>query len=238
MSFVTGQARATHHLRDIIDREEFESFDDLLDNSENVAQKMYEDMIDEMMDLTGFSGSRGAFIADQNSDAITEKRIRAGITLVGYSERDGEMKLALNDTDKGHEFDVASNLMFGPSGDGHTLAAYYRLLSDFQGSFKTKRQFIKTCMGEQYLHGRAEGHEDHSLGGGDMQFTVLRSDKSILTFFDGNMNECIQLAKDFYENKQERGQGSREDNQGRKVGRNQPCPCGSGKKFKRCCGQG
>jgi uncharacterized protein YecA (UPF0149 family) len=21
-----------------------------------------------------------------------------------------------------------------------------------------------------------------------------------------------------------------------KVGRNQPCPCGSGKKFKRCCG--
>ena len=23
---------------------------------------------------------------------------------------------------------------------------------------------------------------------------------------------------------------------GRKVGRNEPCPCGSGKKFKRCCG--
>ncbi len=25
---------------------------------------------------------------------------------------------------------------------------------------------------------------------------------------------------------------------GRKVGRNEPCPCGSGKKFKRCCGVG
>ena len=25
---------------------------------------------------------------------------------------------------------------------------------------------------------------------------------------------------------------------GRKVGRNEPCPCGSGKKFKRCCGSG
>ena len=24
---------------------------------------------------------------------------------------------------------------------------------------------------------------------------------------------------------------------GRKVGRNQPCPCGSGKKYKRCCGR-
>jgi uncharacterized protein len=23
---------------------------------------------------------------------------------------------------------------------------------------------------------------------------------------------------------------------GRKIGRNEPCPCGSGKKFKRCCG--
>ncbi|MGB5261359.1 MAG: SEC-C metal-binding domain-containing protein, partial [Gammaproteobacteria bacterium] len=22
----------------------------------------------------------------------------------------------------------------------------------------------------------------------------------------------------------------------RKVGRNEPCPCGSGKKFKKCCG--
>ena len=26
-------------------------------------------------------------------------------------------------------------------------------------------------------------------------------------------------------------------NQGPKVGRNDPCPCGSGKKYKRCCGQ-
>jgi preprotein translocase subunit SecA len=23
----------------------------------------------------------------------------------------------------------------------------------------------------------------------------------------------------------------------RKVGRNEPCPCGSGKKFKQCCGK-
>jgi uncharacterized protein YecA (UPF0149 family) len=24
---------------------------------------------------------------------------------------------------------------------------------------------------------------------------------------------------------------------GRKIGRNDPCPCGSGKKFKKCCGR-
>jgi preprotein translocase subunit SecA len=26
--------------------------------------------------------------------------------------------------------------------------------------------------------------------------------------------------------------------QGSKIGRNDPCPCGSGKKYKKCCGQG
>ena len=26
--------------------------------------------------------------------------------------------------------------------------------------------------------------------------------------------------------------------QGRKIGRNEPCPCGSGKKYKKCCGRG
>jgi uncharacterized protein YecA (UPF0149 family) len=25
---------------------------------------------------------------------------------------------------------------------------------------------------------------------------------------------------------------------GAKVGRNEPCPCGSGKKYKKCCGAG
>ncbi|NLV89137.1 MAG: SEC-C domain-containing protein, partial [Tissierellia bacterium] len=24
---------------------------------------------------------------------------------------------------------------------------------------------------------------------------------------------------------------------GKKIGRNDPCPCGSGKKYKKCCGQ-
>ncbi|MBW1707552.1 MAG: SEC-C domain-containing protein, partial [Deltaproteobacteria bacterium] len=25
---------------------------------------------------------------------------------------------------------------------------------------------------------------------------------------------------------------------GKKIGRNDPCPCGSGKKYKKCCGAG
>jgi preprotein translocase subunit SecA len=40
----------------------------------------------------------------------------------------------------------------------------------------------------------------------------------------------------------EQGEGERQHNtpftrEGRKVGRNEPCPCGSGKKFKQCHGK-
>jgi len=28
------------------------------------------------------------------------------------------------------------------------------------------------------------------------------------------------------------------DAEGKKIGRNDPCPCGSGKKYKNCCGKG
>ena len=31
--------------------------------------------------------------------------------------------------------------------------------------------------------------------------------------------------------------GSQTVHKGAKVGRNDPCPCGSGKKYKKCCGQ-
>ena len=31
-------------------------------------------------------------------------------------------------------------------------------------------------------------------------------------------------------------QQEQEDTSARKIGRNDPCPCGSGKKYKKCCG--
>jgi preprotein translocase subunit SecA len=35
-----------------------------------------------------------------------------------------------------------------------------------------------------------------------------------------------------------RGEDETPAQSGRKIGRNDPCPCGSGKKYKRCCGRG
>jgi preprotein translocase subunit SecA len=50
------------------------------------------------------------------------------------------------------------------------------------------------------------------------------------------------LANEFAENNNDQGQEEPKKQrpfvrQGRKVGRNEPCPCGSGKKFKQCHGR-
>jgi len=49
--------------------------------------------------------------------------------------------------------------------------------------------------------------------------------------------ERVQLAKPLDTGGD--GSGTRSPaRSGQKVGRNQPCPCGSGKKYKNCCGKG
>ena len=35
-----------------------------------------------------------------------------------------------------------------------------------------------------------------------------------------------------------RGEAEPSEQKGRKIGRNDPCPCGSGRKYKKCCGKG
>ena len=41
--------------------------------------------------------------------------------------------------------------------------------------------------------------------------------------------------KELYKRQKDSGTFRRE---GKKIGRNDPCPCGSGKKYKHCCGKG
>ena len=47
--------------------------------------------------------------------------------------------------------------------------------------------------------------------------------------------EVVQAIADYWRDPA-RSRPSREPIRSKKVGRNQPCPCGSGKKYKRCCG--
>ncbi|MCU4991163.1 SEC-C metal-binding domain-containing protein [Bacillus cereus] len=58
----------------------------------------------------------------------------------------------------------------------------------------------------------------------------IEDDDKNIAFFDYN------LVKDPYENLYKKMQGSKQTNKNAKIGRNSPCPCESGKKYKKCCG--
>lgn len=69
---------------------------------------------------------------------------------------------------------------------------------------------------------------------------------SIVDFFIKNNKDTIKLISDRYKEMKEKGReilfqnkekGSTQENAAIKIGRNDPCPCGSGKKYKKCCGK-
>jgi uncharacterized protein YchJ len=62
-------------------------------------------------------------------------------------------------------------------------------------------------------------------------------DKEAMTRFTGEYNRQINQAGR-YEPAEESFEPLTAPiaNEGGKVGRNEPCPCGSGKKYKKCCG--
>ena len=55
--------------------------------------------------------------------------------------------------------------------------------------------------------------------------TVMANDRLILQGAQKTMNESGQVER------------KPRDESGKKIGRNDPCPCGSGKKYKKCCGK-
>ena len=57
----------------------------------------------------------------------------------------------------------------------------------------------------------------------------------VLTDIQENLPAIVQSLYNFWRNKRGESTVRRE---GEKTGRNDPCPCGSGKKFKQCCGAG
>jgi uncharacterized protein YchJ len=48
-------------------------------------------------------------------------------------------------------------------------------------------------------------------------------------------SEDLDESDDYYDNYDEIKESLPIINQNKKIGRNDPCPCGSGKKYKKCC---
>lgn len=59
--------------------------------------------------------------------------------------------------------------------------------------------------------------------------------QSIMEVFPEAMGEYAHLGRSIYQARLEAGDLDHESASRPKIGRNDPCPCGSGKKFKKCC---
>lgn len=58
---------------------------------------------------------------------------------------------------------------------------------------------------------------------------------TVLEIFHDAMREYAQVGRAIYQARYEAGDLTPAPVGGRKIGRNDPCPCGSGGKFKKCC---
>ncbi len=71
---------------------------------------------------------------------------------------------------------------------------------------------------------------------GNKKRTLPQLAKSVMEIFPEAMREYAQLGRVIYQARLEAGDLDPEPSRPNKIGRNDPCPCGSGKKFKKCCG--
>jgi uncharacterized protein len=60
--------------------------------------------------------------------------------------------------------------------------------------------------------------------------------ETVVMIFPDAMTEYAHLGRCIFQARREGGDLGQEQSDRPKVGRNDPCPCGSGKKFKKCCG--
>lgn len=70
---------------------------------------------------------------------------------------------------------------------------------------------------------------------GNKKGTLDQLAKSVLEIFPDAMREYAHLGRSIYQARLETGDFDTEPSTPIKIGRNEPCPCGSGKKFKKCC---
>lgn len=60
--------------------------------------------------------------------------------------------------------------------------------------------------------------------------------ETVVMIFPDAMIEYAHLGRSIFQARREAGDLDQEPSAHQKIGRNDPCPCGSGKKFKKCCG--
>ena len=74
----------------------------------------------------------------------------------------------------------------------------------------------------------------HKEGKGKTSLEQLA--ETVVTIFPDAMREYARLSRAIFQARREAGDLDQEPSARPKIGRNDSCPCGSGKKFKKCCG--
>ena len=74
----------------------------------------------------------------------------------------------------------------------------------------------------------------HKEGTGKTSLEQLAD--TVVTIFPDALIEYAHLGRSIFQARREAGDLDQEPSARQAIGRNDPCPCGSGKKFKKCCG--
>ncbi len=74
----------------------------------------------------------------------------------------------------------------------------------------------------------------HKEGKGKTSLEQLA--ETVVGIFPDALIEYAHLGRSIFQARREAGDLDQEPSDRRNIGRNDPCPCGSGKKFKKCCG--
>lgn len=77
----------------------------------------------------------------------------------------------------------------------------------------------------------AEVYHQETKGTGSLEQLA----QSVIEIFPDAMREYAHLGRAIYQARLETGDLDLASSGSLKIGRNDPCPCGSGKKFKKCC---
>lgn len=96
---------------------------------------------------------------------------------------------------------------------------------DFGALLMTLTFFTSPTLAEVY-------HQE----GKNKKSTLEQPAKFVMEIFPEAMREYAHLGRSIYQARLGTGDFDPEPSRHTKIGRNDPCPCGSGKKFKKCCG--
>jgi hypothetical protein len=239
-------------------------FDEIMDRAGELAKEVRDDLFDFTAHKFGIydqAASMGHDLDSENfidllvSFAAEDKRFQAfnihsDITLLGYSQKKKRMTgLVVPTYDAKHpngEGVQAFEPIYLEGKDivlwGAEAPAIHEWIEE-SGRLPIHLDELKAILGRQYLwldkvageYGMDRQRVEDC--GGDILCTSMHRSKVIRQEYVGTMEDCIRLAKKpagFASGYQQPGPGQA----GKRVGRNSPCPCGSGKKYKSCCGRG